>query len=130
MSVRLLLDTHTFLWLASGDPRMSKRALELASDPANSLWLSTASVWEIAMKASLGKLDLEMSVEDLIAGQLVAMSVQTLVIQVRHAVAVSDLPFHHRDPFDRLLVVQAQVEALGLLSRDTIFDEYFQDRIW
>ena len=130
MSTRLLLDTHAFLWLASGDSRVSKKALELAGNSANSLWFSVASIWEIAIKTSLGKLELGAGVEEIVESQTKAMSLKILDVQTHHAAAVAKLPFHHRDPFDRLLVAQARSENLQLLSRDVIFDEYFDHRIW
>lgn len=130
MNRRLLLDTHAFLWLASGDSRTSDMALELAGDPANSLWLSVASIWEIAIKTSLGKLELAVEVDEIIEAQVEAMSLRLLDIQAHHAFAVATLPYHHKDPFDRLLLAQARSEHLQLLSRDVVFDEYFDDRVW
>lgn len=130
MGAALLLDTHTFLWLATDDPRLSATAVEIASDTGNSLWLSTASAWEIAIKTSLGKLRLEQPIEEFVGDQVAAMSLQILEIQLQHLLAVGDLPFHHRDPFDRLLVAQARIERMQLVSRDPAFDAYFDRRVW
>lgn len=130
MSLRLLLDTHAFLWLATDDPRLSKRARTLAGDRKNALWLSAASVWEIAIKSSLGKLELDLPLETFFEDQMEAMSLQPLDVERRHALVVADLPFHHRDPFDRLLLAQARIEGLQILSRDAAFDAYFDGRVW
>jgi PIN domain nuclease of toxin-antitoxin system len=130
MAIGLLLDTHALIWLASGDPRVTGRAHELASDPENALWLSVASIWEMAIKASLGKLDLKIPIDQFVQEQTSAMSLRLLEVRAEHALAVAELAFHHRDPFDRLLVAQAQIEQLHLLSRDVVFDDYFDRRVW
>ena len=127
---RFLLDSHTFLWLASDDSQLPQRIRQLALDRQNVLLLSIASIWELAIKTSLGKLVLRTPLNELIDAQLTALGARVLPIETEHAVAVADLEFHHRDPFDRLLVAQALVEQVPLLSCDAQLDEYPIDRVW
>lgn len=125
-----LLDTHAFLWLAAGDHRVPEPLRARLARPEHALWLSAASVWEMAIKKSLGKLSLELPLSQLLTAQCSAMRVGILDIGARHALAVEDLELHHRDPFDRLLVAQALVEGLDLVSRDEAFDRYPLSRVW
>lgn len=127
---RFLLDTHTFLWMASEPHRLSPMAREVIDSTESQLILSVASVWELAIKSSLGKLELPSSVGSFVEEQLTATRSTLLEIRARHAVAVETLPWHHRDPFDRLLIAQAALENLALLSRDTAFDNYAIERVW
>jgi len=128
--VRLLLDTHAFLWFSSGDPRLTTSAKELIADLENDLLLSIASVWEMAIKSSLGKLDLPDTLEAFLSSAQEHVSFQILPIELSHATYVAALPFHHRDPFDRLLVAQATVEGIPLLSADSRFELYAVERRW
>lgn len=128
--MRLLLDTHAFLWFISNDPSLSSSAKASLEDENNDVFLSLASVWEMAIKVSLGKLSLPTPFEEFITEQLRINAIDRLPITVVHASAVVGLPFHHRDPFDRLLVVQAQTEGLTLVSRDTALDAYGIGRLW
>ena len=125
-----LLDTHTFIWLASDDPHLSKTAKACIAESGNQLFLSVASVWEMAIKKSLGRLELSISLRDFLDDQLVALATQLLEIRSEHALLVEGLPFHHRDPFDRLLVAQAIKENLTVLGADTSFDKYGVRRLW
>ncbi|HEU4340699.1 MAG TPA: type II toxin-antitoxin system VapC family toxin [Candidatus Binatia bacterium] len=119
--MRFLLDTNVLLWWMSDDRKLSKEAREIIANPSNEGLVSSASIWEIAIKASLGRIDIELNdLEDAI----VASGFQPLVIAVRHAVAVGQLPAVHRDPFDRMLVVQATVEKLRIISHDQVFERY------
>ncbi|HUF77526.1 MAG TPA: type II toxin-antitoxin system VapC family toxin [Thermoanaerobaculia bacterium] len=127
---RYLLDTHTFVWMASAPERLGPAARERIDAPATDLLLSIASVWEMAIKRSLGKLELPSALPSFLEEQLAATRTRILDIQAEHAVRVEDLPWHHRDPFDRLLVAQARFETLPLLSRDPIFDAYAIERLW
>ena len=121
--MRLLLDTHLLLW-AAGDPaRLSDAARALMSDPGNELWFSAASLWEVAIKAGLGREDFRVDPHLLRRG-LRDNDWHELPISSRHAVAVATLPDLHRDPFDRLLVAQATVEGLLLLTRDPQVGRY------
>jgi len=127
---RYLLDTHTFLWMASDPERLGSEARRHIVAPASELTLSVGSVWEIAIKKSLGKLELPVPLPAFLEEQLSATRTSLLPIRVEHALRVERLPWHHRDPFDRLLVAQARFEDLALLSRDAAFDAYGIDRAW
>jgi PIN domain nuclease of toxin-antitoxin system len=128
--MRLLLDTHAFLWFIMGSPNLSPRARSLVEDGANESFLSVAGLWEIAIKSSLGKLTLSAPFDALIPQQLALNGIELLAVEVAHAALVSALPFHHRDPFDRLLVAQATVEGMPVVSVDTAFDLYGVKRLW
>lgn len=127
---RYLLDTHTFVWMAASPERLGTGARERIEAPAAELHLSVASVWEMAIKASLGKLKLPDRLPAFLEEQLAATRTSLLPIRSEHALRVETLPWHHRDPFDRLLVAQAAFEDLTLLSRDAAFDAYGQARVW
>lgn len=127
--MRYLLDTHAYLWLAREDPRLPRRVIDAFVDGGTAWYLSAASVWEMAIKSSLGKLSLRTPLDRLVSGGL-DQGVRMLDVESQHAMRVEDLPFHHRDPFDRLLVAQARHEGLQLVSRDGVFDAYGIARIW
>jgi PIN domain nuclease of toxin-antitoxin system len=128
--VRLLLDTHTFLWAVLDDPRLSDRARTLMLNADNELLVSPASYWEIAIKISLGKYALDDDFEAFMARQTVYSEFTPLPISIRHAAVVATLPFHHRDPFDRMLAAQAISEQISIISTDKTFDLYSVPRIW
>lgn len=130
--MRLLLDTHTFLWsvIASFGPGLPPATRELLVDPANTLYLSTASVWEMAIKVSTGKLQLPQSVRQIVNLEISRGDVRLLNIQLNHLALIETLPFHHKDPFDRLLIAQAQAENLTIVSVDAAFDPYGVNRLW
>jgi len=128
--VRLLLDTHSFLWFISGSTSLSPTARALIEDASNQPLLSVASLWEMAIKLSLGKLSLAQPFEVLIPQQMRLNGIKLLGIEIEHTAAVSKLPFHHRDPFDRLLIAQAIVEQMPIVSADTAFDTYPVKRLW
>lgn len=127
--MRVLLDTHAFLWFMAGDERLSQKARETMSKENTELFLSAASVWEMAIKAALGRLQLPLPVADYVAEKIHA-GFQMMPIDWVHAAAVQKLPFHHRDPFDRLIIAQAQVEKLPLVSGDRKFLKYGIQLIW
>lgn len=127
---RYLLDTHTFLWMCSEPARLGAEASERILSVASELFLSVASVWEMAIKRSLGKLDLPTALPAFLEQQLAATRTTLLDVRAEHAVRVETLPWHHRDPFDRLLVAQAQFEELPILSRDATLDAYPVRRVW
>lgn len=127
---RYLLDTHTFLWMASAPERLGEAARARIEAAPTDLILSVASVWEMAIKSSLNKLDLPASLPAFLEEQLASTRTRLLDVRAEHAVRVEDLPWHHRDPIDRLLVAQARFESLPLLSRDSAFDAYAIERIW
>jgi PIN domain nuclease of toxin-antitoxin system len=126
----VLLDTHVFLWWINDDPRLSGRAREVISDGGNDLLFSAASGWEIAIKAGLGKLKVSGDLGAYLTGQLSENSVQVLPVYLSHTLRVADLPHHHRDPFDRLLVAQALVEKLPLMSADPEISRYPVETVW
>ncbi|MCS6909121.1 MAG: type II toxin-antitoxin system VapC family toxin [Anaerolineales bacterium] len=132
--MRLLLDTHTFLhtflWFVGGDARLSLLARQLIEDVAQQPLLSIASLWKMAIKISLGKLTLNPSFSDFIPRQLQLNGIQLLGIEFRHTALVATLPFHHRDPFDRMLIAQALSESIPILSQDPTFDAYGITRHW
>jgi PIN domain nuclease of toxin-antitoxin system len=128
--MKLLLDTHTFLWFIMGSSRLSKKARELIEDVNNERLLSIASLWEMAIKISIGKLTLVEPFEVLIPRQLKLNRIELLNIQIEHIATVAVLPFYHRDPFDRLLIAQCMVEILPLLNADESMDNYPIKRIW
>jgi len=128
--MRLLLDTHAFLWFIMGSSNLSTSARAMIEDEANESFLSVASLWEMAIKVSLGKLTLSAPLDALIPQQLSLNGIELLGIQVAHAAVVSTLPFHHRDPFDRLLIAQAVVEGMPVISADVAFDAYPVKRLW
>lgn len=128
-SVRYLLDTHTFLWLAMDDPQLTPAARAIFIDNDQDCFLSAASVWEMSIKSSLGKLAIAPSVEHLVRGGR-DRGLRLLDVTCDHAYLVERLPLHHRDPFDRLLVAQAMHEGMHLVSRDVQLDAYAVTRIW
>lgn len=128
--MRILLDTQAFLWLIADAPALSRRARALFAKPGNEFLLSLASLWEMAIKLSLGKLRLDEPMATFIPRQMQENAIVHLGIEFRHVVGVAGLPFHHRDPFDRLLAAQALVEGLPILSPDRAFDAYHIKRLW
>ena len=128
--MRLLLDTHTLLWWLANDPKLSAQARAAIANPRNDCFVSLASCWELAIKASLGKLRLSKPVERFIPDELAANDFQLLPIEFKHVARVESLEFHHRDPFDRLLAAQALADKLTLLSADEAFDRYGVKRVW
>jgi len=128
--VRLLLDSHTLLWFGWNSPQLSGQAKDLIADPRNELWFSARSVWEIAIKAGLGKIKLVPSFEKFMEGACALLDLSILPISVAHAAAYSQLPFFHRDPFDRMLIAQSTVENIPILSADHAFEAYAVERLW
>ncbi|MBI5586357.1 MAG: type II toxin-antitoxin system VapC family toxin [Deltaproteobacteria bacterium] len=128
--MKTLLDTHVFLWLLTDDERLSSQARQVYLDPKTSVYLSAASFWEIGIKISLGKLTLKEGWLKVCEEQMQANAMLWLPIEKRHCEQVSRLPFHHRDPFDRMLVAQAQVEDLVLVSSDVCFPAYGLPCLW
>jgi len=122
--VRLLVDTNAWLWMIAAQGRLNTVARGLVQDRRNELFLSAASSWEIAIKHAMGRLDLPARPEGLIPEQMRKSGVVGLAIEHAHALRVNSLPAHHRDPFDRLLVAQAQVESLAILTADAVFQRY------
>jgi len=128
--VRLLLDTHTLLWWLDGDRHLSKGARRAIADSDNAVLVSAASAWEIATKVRIGKLPGAVDVAADIPGCLASQRFQSLDISVLHAQRAGRLPGQHRDPFDRMLIAQAQIEDLAVVTNDEIFDRYGVTRLW
>lgn len=128
--MRLLLDTHTFLWWVEDAPELSKKARRALANPNNECFLSLVSCWEMAIKLSFGKLKLAGVIERFVPDQLAANGFRQLEMDFRHVARVAAMPFHHRDPFDRLLVAQAKEEKLAIVSADAVFQKYDVKRIW
>jgi PIN domain nuclease of toxin-antitoxin system len=128
--MRILLDTHALLWFVWNHPSLSATALNHIVNPANVLLLSAGTIWEMAIKVNIGKLTFA-SPFDVFVNQAISTSRLTVLpIEVGHAAALTNLPLHHRDPFDRLLVAQALTENVPLLSADVVFDAYAVTRLW
>ncbi|MBD2776266.1 type II toxin-antitoxin system VapC family toxin [Iningainema tapete] len=128
--MRLLLDTHTFIWFVINSPRLSVVVRGLIEDENNEKLLSIASVWEMAIKHSSGKLSFSLPFREFIEQQLSINSMELLNINLEHTYVVAKLPVHHRDPFDRLLIAQVMVEKIPILSVDSAFDAYPVQRLW
>ncbi len=128
--MRLLVDTHAFVWAVLEDRKLSQSARQTWIDDTNELLISPASLWEIAIKVGLGKLALNRPIDEFFATELVSNRLELLPILPSHAARVSELPHHHRDPFDRLLVAQALCENVPLLSADAALDNYGVQRVW
>jgi len=128
--VRVLLDTHVFLWWNEDSPELSKKAIRILADPANILLLSVASAWEIAIKAQSGKLRLPEDAAKYMRTRTAHYGMEILPIQLAHALALASLPLLHRDPFDRILIAQSQEERLPLLTSDPAIRSYPIDTIW
>lgn len=119
--MKLLLDSHAFLWWLAEDPKLGKGAREAVADPSSTILVSAATVWELSIKAALGKLDLDGA--DLVE-EIEANGFVELPMTARHSQAAAVLPRHHDDPFDRMLIAQAQVERLTIVTRDSAFRAY------
>ena len=128
--MRFLLDTHTFLWWITDDPHLSERARQVISDPENDIFLSAASGWEMAIKTQLGKLQLPDRFEQFIAEQLFRNNITSLPVMMSHALHVQSLLLHHRDPFDRLLIAQGQLEKMPIITTDSVFADYDVEIMW
>ena len=128
--MKLLLDTHTLLWFIGGGLNLSKSARGLIEDTANRKFVSIVSIWETAIKVSIGKMSLTQPFDDLFPHQLQINGFDLLPVKVEHTSVVISLPFSHRDPFDRLLAAQAISESMTLVSIDEVFDDYKVPRRW
>jgi len=128
--VRLIVDTQVFLWWLVDDRALSQRARDLMRNAGNTLYLSAVSAWEIAIKAALGRLELGGEPSSVVPGHMAANSIEPLPVQISHALQVYSLPPHHRDPFDRMLVAQAQIEGLPIITSDARIGDYDVEVIW
>lgn len=128
--MKLLLDTHAFIWWDSDPARLPPQVLALCQDPRNMLLLSVVSVWEMQIKLQLGKLRLALPLREIVEAQRQMNNVEILPITLEHVLALENLPVHHRDPFDRLLIAQAVVEEVALVSADPNIARYAVQVVW
>lgn len=125
--MKYLIDTQIFIWFVESSNKLSRKAKNILEDTNNEIFISIASLWEISIKMAIGKLQVKGTFES-IKDDLRANSIEILPITFTHTVENNQLPFHHRDPFDRIIVSQAIVENVDFISSDDIFDEYFKGR--
>ncbi len=128
--MKLLLDTHTFIWWDSEPSQLSERILTMCQDNSNTLFLSVVTVWEMQIKSQLRKLKLNLPLADLIENQQRINDIQLLPINLEHVLELDRLPLHHKDPFDRLLIAQTNIEEAILLSKDAAFSAYSVQTVW
>jgi PIN domain nuclease of toxin-antitoxin system len=127
--MNLLLDAHTFIWFVSGDSNLSLKARQEIENPGNLIFFSIASLWEMSLKIKIGKLSIQKPFEEVI-NDVTENGIEILPISFTHLIENTKLPFHHRDPFDRIIISQSIVENMNIVSRDAIFDKYLSSRIW
>ena len=127
--MKALLDTHTFLWAISGNPKLSRRAKEVFTGPSD-LWLSAASVWEILIKVQVGKMDLPLPAGPYIVKKLAENQIEILPVTLDHVLCLESLPSHHSDPFDRILIAQSIEEGWPVVTADSAFEHYPVQVIW
>jgi len=130
MNLDLLFDTHSFIWWANESANLSATALAALEDENNRLFLSDVSIWEMQIKIQLGKMKLNMPLPDLIESQKQDNNVEMLSIKTEHILALDNLPSHHKDPFDRLLIAQSRVENLTIVTLDPEFSAYGAKILW
>ena len=128
--MKLLLDTHVFIWWSGEPDKLSEKVLDACENRANRLILSIVSIWEMQIKMQLGKLKLKRSLKDLVENQQNINNLQILPVSPNHIFMLDNLPMHHRDPFDRLLISQAIEENLALVSKDQAFSDYAVKLFW
>jgi PIN domain nuclease of toxin-antitoxin system len=128
--MNLLIDTQAFLWFVWLDPKLSATAQALMTDPNNKLYFSPASYWEIAIKVSVKKLKLGEPYDVFVPREVANLNLAILPIEIRHAAVLVTLPYHHKDPFDRMLIAQASAEPMPIVSADNVFDLYPITRLW
>lgn len=128
--MRILVDTHCWLWCLLSPEKLNRESGTILQDPENEIYLSAASAWEIVIKYRLGKLEIPLKPSEYIPARLTALGHSSLPIEQKHVLAVGQLPDHHQDPFDRILVAQAQVEGMTLVTADKLLDLYDIPIIW
>ncbi len=128
--MRLLLDTHTFIWYVTDNPRLSAHVKLLIEDENNEKLVSIASIWEMAIKHSIGRLNFSLPFIEFVRQQLTVSNIGLLEINLQQIEVVASLPLHHRDPFDRLIIAQSMAQQIPILSVDAIFDAYAIARVW
>ncbi|MGB3693405.1 MAG: type II toxin-antitoxin system VapC family toxin [Spirulinaceae cyanobacterium] len=128
--MKLLLDTQCWLWWFTQPEKLADNVIEQIADETNEVWFSVASVWEMAIKVSIGKLPLPEPIDDYVSTRMRTLGARSLEITANHALRVAALPLHHRDPFDRMLIAQAQLEDMTLVSADSTFNLYQVSLLW
>lgn len=128
--MKLLLDTQCWLWWFAQPEKLNERIIDQITDNTNEVWLSVASVWEMGIKVLIGKLKLSEKIDDYIPTRMTRLGAKSLEITTAHALRVAALPLHHRDPFDRMLIAQAQTEKMILVSADSVFHRYEVALLW
>lgn len=128
--MNILLDTHVLIWLDLEPEKLSPSAKKILADTENMLFLSVVSVWEMQIKSQIGKLSHSKALSEVIQEQRKINRIQILSVELPHVLKVGELPLHHRDPFDRLLIAQALVEDMTILSKDAVFQQYNANVIW
>jgi PIN domain nuclease of toxin-antitoxin system len=128
--VKYLLDTHALLWITTNDSRLSSKAKEIYLNAENYIFFSIASIWELAIKSGMGKIKFEKDLEEFVEIHIKGNNIEILKIELPHVFRIENLPFHHRDPFDRLIIAQAIEDNISILGNDILFDKYNIQRIW
>ena len=128
--MKYLIDTHTLLWIVTKDQKLSEKAKKLYLNTENLIFFSLASVWEIVIKISLKKLVIEESLKDFIQSQIKGNDIKILNIEIKHILSLENLPYYHRDPFDRLIISQSMNENIPVLGFNKVYDLYPIKRIW
>lgn len=128
--MRYLLDTHTLLWIVNDDPQLGNEVKNIFLNNENDIFASMASVWEMAIKISLKKLEIPGTLSDFVKEHIRGNKIDILSIELNHLYQLENLTYYHRDPFDRLIISQAIVENIPILSSDKVFDDYPIQRIW
>ncbi len=128
--MKFLLDTHAFLWFIDGNQNLSITAKNAIEAPTNQRYLSIASLWEIAIKVSIGKLEIGMTLTELVKREVYGNAINLLEIHSEHLDTLTALPFHHKDPFDRLILSQGLSENIAIITKDSLFANYPVNLIW
>ncbi|MEH2030242.1 MAG: type II toxin-antitoxin system VapC family toxin [Nostoc sp.] len=128
--MKLLLDKQCWLWWFTQPELLNEAAIAHIADETNELWLSVASIWEIGIKVAIGKLPLADPLDSYISSRMTVLAMRSLEITASHALQAAALPLHHRDPFDRMLIAQAQIEEMTLVSADSMFNKYDISILW
>ena len=122
--LKILLDTQCWLWWFAQPEKLNENAITEILNESNEIWFSVASIWEIGIKVSIGKLPLPEKIEDYLPPRMIQLGAKSLEIKVPHVFQIAELPLYHRDPFDRIIIAQAQIENMLLVSADSIFEKY------
>ena len=128
--MKYLIDTHTLLWIVTKNPKLSDKAKAIYLNPENEILISLASIWEMAIKISIKKLSIDEPLKDFIRNHVKGNDIKILNVELSHILALENLPFFHRDPFDRLIICQSINEDVPIISADRLFDSYHVNRIW